>query len=123
MKKLSLILLLACMAFPASAFADCKSKIAVMERELGYAKAHGNTHRIAGFETALEETRANCTDSALKAKKDAKVEEKQRKVKKAEEELEKAKLGGKKDKIAKRERKLEEARQELKEAEARRNGF
>ena len=122
MKKLCVLTLAFCLAFPAMAFADCKGKIAEIESQIAAAKAAGNSGEVAGLEEALANTKLGCDDDALKTKLDMKVEEKQNKVKKAEMELEEAKRVGKKDKIAKKEEKLEEAKMELKEAQAERDG-
>ena len=54
-----------------SAQRGCAAKICHLERELSYARAHNNSHRVAGLQRALAETKAHCTDSRLEAERAA----------------------------------------------------
>ena len=91
-----------------SAQRGCAAKICHLERELSYARAHNNSHRVAGLQRALAETKAHCTDSRLEAD----VRDKQAKVAEREDELKAARAKGKEEKILKAQRKLDEARAE-----------
>ncbi|CAB3703272.1 MULTISPECIES: DUF1090 domain-containing protein [Achromobacter] len=95
-----------------SAQRGCAAKICHLERELSYARAHNNSHRVAGLQRALAETKAHCTDSRLEAEREADVRDKQAKVAEREDELKAARAKGKEEKILKAQRKLDEARAE-----------
>ncbi|QZN97702.1 DUF1090 domain-containing protein [Symbiopectobacterium purcellii] len=94
----------------------CEAKRQDIEQQIDYARTHGNDHRIAGLEKALSELNANCTDEALRAKRESNLREKERKVEKRRQELAEAQANGRKDKISKQQRKLKEAQSELDEA-------
>ncbi|EKS6740479.1 DUF1090 domain-containing protein [Enterobacter ludwigii] len=96
----------------------CEAKRQDIEQQLRYARAQGNDHRTAGLEKALSEVNAHCTDSGLRAEREADVREKARKVTAREQELAEARADGRADKIRKKERKLDEARAELEAARA-----
>lgn len=96
----------------------CEAKRQYIEQQIRYARSNGNDHRIAGLEKALSEVNAHCTDSGLRAEREADVREKTRKVTEREQELAEARADGRADKIRKKERKLDEARAELEEARA-----
>ncbi|ELH8609736.1 DUF1090 domain-containing protein [Enterobacter asburiae] len=96
----------------------CETKRQDIEQQIRYARSNGNDHRIAGLEKALSEVNAHCTDSGLRAEREADVREKTRKVEEREQELAEARSDGRADKIRKKERKLDEARAELAEARA-----
>lgn len=96
----------------------CEAKRQDIEQQIRYARSNGNDHRIAGLEKALSEVNAHCTDSGLRAEREADVREKTREVTEREQELAEARADGRADKIRKKERKLDEARAELEEARA-----
>lgn len=68
MKKiiLSAVVPFALMA-ASSAFAgntqSCATKVSAIEAQIEVAKQFGNTHKIAGLQTALAQAKANCTDA------------------------------------------------------------
>jgi hypothetical protein len=95
----------------------CAAKKASLERQISYAKKHGNTYRIAGLETALSEVNANCTDAGLRANREDKIKEKQAKVAERQADLKEAQAAGDSKKIAKKQKKVQEAQVELKEAQ------
>ncbi|EKF3857576.1 DUF1090 domain-containing protein [Salmonella enterica] len=66
----------------------CEYKRQHLERQIDYARAHNNTHRVAGLQEALSRVDEYCTDSWLLKLKENKVAEKQRKVVKRQRELE-----------------------------------
>lgn len=68
----------------------CEYKRQQVERQIDYARAHNNTHRVAGLQEALREINVNCTDNSLLEKKKNRVAEKQRKVTERLQELEQA---------------------------------
>lgn len=96
----------------------CEAKRQDIEQQIRYARSNGNDHRIVGLEKALSEVNAHCTDSGLRAEREADAREKTRKVTEREQELAEARADGRADKIRKKERKLDEARAELEEARA-----
>lgn len=95
----------------------CAAKKNSLEQQITYAKKHGNTHRLAGLETALAEVNAHCTDSGLRASREAKIKEKQEKVAERQADLKKSQETGDSKKIAKKQKKVQEAQAELKEAQ------
>lgn len=95
----------------------CTIKAENIQRQIEYAKAHGNTHRVAGLEKALAEVNAHCTDTGLKSDLNAKVKEKEQKVAERKAELQNAQAKGDQKKIARKRSKVTEAEQELKEAQ------
>ena len=103
-------------ASAADALTGCAAKRAEIEYQIGYAKAHNNTHQVAGLQAALDETVRNCTESGLLSQRQAKVAEKQSKVAEREHELQNARETGSQKKIRQKEKKLASAKEELAEA-------
>ncbi|MGE8497363.1 MAG: DUF1090 domain-containing protein [Pseudomonas sp.] len=99
----------------------CAGKRQSIERQLGEARAQGNSHHVAGLEKALSEVTANCTDASLREEREADVREAEEEVRERENDLKEAQAKGDADKIATRQAKLAEAREELKSAEAQLN--
>lgn len=97
----------------ASELTGCAAKEQEIQQQIEYAKAHNNSNRLSGLETALSKLRSNCTDASLQKERREKVEEKQRKVREREEELKEAQQTGREEKIEKKRQKLAEAQQEL----------
>lgn len=66
--KYRIALLLALTSLSASAFAasPCQEKEQSIQREISYAEKHHNQHRIDGLNRALQEVRANCSDSKVR---------------------------------------------------------
>ncbi len=99
-----------CSAQPRS----CDAKRGAIEREIDYARAHGNAARVDELETALAQLNANCTDASLRSDAQRKVDAAQRKLDQRQRELQEARAAGKgAKKIAERQRKLEEAHAEF----------
>ncbi|QCJ68665.1 DUF1090 domain-containing protein [Providencia heimbachae] len=125
MKKL-VIITAASIAFFASASAmaaqpqnGCDIKKQKIEKQIEYAKAHGNSHQMNGLQRALDNVNAYCTPESLYRDSQKEVAEKMEKVKEREAELlEEKQKGNDSQKIAKRERKLAEAQEELSQAQA-----
>ncbi|HAG1966714.1 TPA: DUF1090 domain-containing protein [Salmonella enterica] len=86
----------------ANDYEGCEYKRQNLERQIDYARAHNNTHRVAGLQEALRQVNEHCTDNQLLKQKENKVAEKQRKVTKRQYELEQARISGKSEKIADR---------------------
>ncbi|HCL5310903.1 TPA: DUF1090 domain-containing protein [Salmonella enterica] len=101
---------------------ECEYKRQHLERQIDYARAHNNTHRVAGLQEALREINVNCTDNGLLEKKKNRVAEKQRKVTERLQELEQARETGERKKIAKKQKRLDEALAELNEARSELSG-
>ncbi|TBU88183.1 DUF1090 domain-containing protein [Pseudomonas dryadis] len=121
MKALFSSLLLAAVV---PAFADdtsnprCAAKEADIEQQIRIAEEAGQSGRVRGLNTALQQVRSHCTDAGLQRELQDKVNEARAEVREREADLREAELDGDADKIAKRQAKLEEARSELQEAEA-----
>jgi hypothetical protein len=98
---------------------SCDAKRASIEQEITYARAHGNTSRIEGLETALARLNANCTDASLKSEGQRKVADAQKRLKERQRDLDAARAQGKSaGKIADRQRKVDEAHAALERAQA-----
>jgi Protein of unknown function (DUF1090). len=63
----------------AAAQTGCAAKKQEIERQIDYAKAHGNQHRVNGLETALSEVNRNCTESSLRKDREDKIQGKRAK--------------------------------------------
>ena len=105
-------------SFAASGLTGCAAKKEEIMTQITAAKAHGNAHRAAGLNTALQEVDAHCSDDSLLRERQEKVSEKLHKVAERAEELKNAQDDGRSDKIAKKQAKLDIAKQELAEAQA-----
>ncbi|WP_392433255.1 DUF1090 domain-containing protein [Yersinia sp. HM-2024] len=95
---------------------ECDIKANEIQQQIDYAKKHGNTHRVAGLETALNQVKNNCTVESLEADRQSKIKEKQHKVAERQEELKEAQETGNAEKITKKQKKLTEAQAELEQA-------
>ena len=96
----------------------CDAKRQSIEREITYAKAHGNAKSVDGLEAALAQMNANCTDAVLRSDAQRKVVAAQKKLAERERDLQEAKANGKSaKKIADRQRKVDEAHVELENAQ------
>ncbi|EDV0263695.1 DUF1090 domain-containing protein [Salmonella enterica subsp. salamae] len=115
-------LLLLSSAFSAQAtphaVTGCAAKRQNIEKNINYARTHGNAHRAEGLSIALSELNANCTDAGLRNEQESDIRKKERKVVQAQQELVEAQADGRQDKIDKRQRKLIEAQTELQNAKA-----
>lgn len=94
----------------------CAAKRADIQTQIEHAKAAGNAAQQAGLETALSESKKNCTDDQLEKSREQKVLDAQHEVNKRESDLQKALSKGDPEKIDKRKNKLAEARKELEQA-------
>ncbi|HEJ9487427.1 MULTISPECIES: DUF1090 domain-containing protein [Proteus] len=106
-----------------NAYADrpangCEIKKQNIQKQMEYAKAHGNQYRIQGLERALQNVERYCTPEKVVENTRLELREKQLDVKERELELKEAQLKGDADKIAKQERKLAEEKADLKAIEA-----
>lgn len=95
----------------------CEIKKQKIQQQISYAKAHGNTHRVAGLERALQNVEQYCTPESLYQDSKTNLEKHQLEVKERELDLKEAQLKNDAKKIAKREQKLIEAKKELVEAQ------
>ncbi|MEX3020791.1 DUF1090 domain-containing protein [Kluyvera sp. STS39-E] len=100
------------------ALTGCAAKKQNIDKQIDYANAHGNHHRVAGLEKARDEVSRNCTDGKLRSERNEKVREKEQKVKERESDLNLARETGSQEKIAKKAKKLKEAQDELAEAKS-----
>lgn len=110
-------------AFAFSAFAQstslCQQKQQEIQRQIDYARQHGNTPRIAGLERAKAQAGNGCTDEKLKATHAAKINDQEHQVAERQRELDEAHHDGESSKkIAKKQQKLDDAQRELKELQS-----
>ncbi|KFD21067.1 YqjC family protein [Tatumella ptyseos ATCC 33301] len=123
MKKVMTVLslsVLSLLTMNALAAETCTDKRIAIEKEMGYARQHNNTGKLAGLEKALDQVNTHCSPESVRQDAHAQVEklqkkqsEKQADVKAAEEELQQAIRRGNKDKIRKYQDKVAEKKQEL----------
>ncbi|EAA2983817.1 DUF1090 domain-containing protein [Salmonella enterica subsp. diarizonae] len=106
----------------ANGYEGCEYKRQNLERQIDYAQAHNNTHRVAGLQEALSQVNEHCSDNQLRKRKENKVADKQRKVAERQRELEQARETGERKKIAKKQKRLDEALAELDEARSELSG-
>lgn len=100
----------------ANGYEGCEYKRQNLERQIDYAQAHNNIHRVAGLQEALRQVNEHCTDKQVLKRKERKFAEKRQKVAERQRELEQARISGKNEKIADRQAKQAEAQEELAEA-------
>ena len=80
----------------------CRQKEQSIQHEIDMARQHDNQRRVNGLERALTETRANCSDAALKQAHQEKIKQHEKKVAEREQELKQEKAeGDDREKIAK----------------------
>jgi len=96
--------------------AGCAAKSASIEKQMDYAKAHGNSGRVAGLQTALDAVKNNCSEASLAAERDVNITEKTQAVEERQADLKRAQASGSPKKIAKGKSKLAQAEAELEEA-------
>ncbi|MCY1262507.1 hypothetical protein D3C76_686140 [compost metagenome] len=109
-------MLLAVPLFAAPAPTGCAARQAAIEGKLEAARAQGNANKVAGLQTALEESRAHCTDAGLVQERTQRVLDAEKEVAQREKDLRKAMNTGDAEKLEKRRSKLAEARTELDQA-------
>lgn len=105
-------------ATASSKWSGCAEKEYQIQKQLEYAKAYGNIHRVRGLERALTKVQLYCTDSKITSQWQEKVADKESKVRERREELRHAQASGDPEKIRKKEKKLQEAKNELMEAQS-----
>lgn len=101
---------------------NCKAKISSIQTQLEVAKKFNNTNEIAGLQSALARTQANCTDAGLIQQAERKVRDKEQDVAKAQDKLTEAtavlhdaEAAGNTRNITKARKKLEERHSKLQE--------
>ncbi|MBQ0213636.1 DUF1090 domain-containing protein [Proteus vulgaris] len=104
-------------AYANTSINGCEIKKQNIQKQMEYAKAHGNQYRLQGLERALQNVERYCTPEKVVENTRLELREKQLDVKERELELKEAQLKGDTDKIAKQERKLAEEKAELKAIE------
>lgn len=104
---------------------DCDAKRANIEKQIAQAKAHNNSHRVAGLETALAKINANCTTEGLVedaqdrvTKLEKKIAEKQEDIREIEADKQKAQAKGDAKKVAKYDEKIDDKKGDITELEA-----
>jgi len=116
---LKAVLLCALMApmLAAAQTGGCDAKRESLEKEIAYARAHGNAKRVDGLETALKQMNAHCTEASLRRDSERKIASAQKHLDERERDLQEAKAQGKSaKKIADRQRKVDEAHADLERA-------
>lgn len=115
----------------------CDVKRAEIEREISYAKAHNNLHKLAGLEEALEQVNKYCSNEKLLSEAMDKANDKTEKLNKEKAKLaeiesdlanaiaegNRKKVSKYKDKIAEQKSDINKAQNELDEAMAEVNGL
>jgi hypothetical protein len=95
----------------------CDAKRASLEKEIAYARVHGNARRVDGLETALKQVNAHCTDASLRRDSERKIASAQKRLDEREKDLQEAKAQGKSaKKLADRQRKVDDAHADLERA-------
>lgn len=92
---------------------SCQAKRNHILRDMEFAKAQGQTHRLKGLQQALEGVDENCTDEGLREAHRRDVEKKRAEVAERERDLREAEADGDPEKIARRKEKLAEEQAEL----------
>lgn len=105
------------LTYAETAATGCALKAQNIQKEIDYAKSYGNSHKLAGLETALANTKQHCTDVSLREELNSDIEKKQHKVNERMDELKEAQAKGDADKVAKKQKKLAKAQDELKKAQ------
>jgi len=85
----------------------CTQKINHLQKELIHAKNTKNMDRVNGLEISLEKVQRYCTDDGLRAKLEAKIEDKQDKLNEHTKDYNEAVADGKADKIEKYKMKIQ----------------
>ncbi len=94
----------------------CVEKIADIENKMKLAENSGNKNQLKGLETALSETKSNCTEGKLLGAQQDKIKEKEADLIEATEELNKARADKKSaKKIQEKQNKVNEKTKELEE--------
>ncbi|EBJ2068816.1 DUF1090 domain-containing protein [Salmonella enterica] len=75
-------------------YGDCEYKRHHLEKQLEYAQAYNNTHRMAGLQEALHQVNEHCTENRLLERKEDKVSVKHRKIAEPARELEQGRKSG-----------------------------
>lgn len=112
----TLLVALSAPAFAASATGECAIKKQNIQRQIDYARSHGNSYRVAGLEKSLAEVNRYCTDRGVYAKRQEKMENRRHDVRKRELELQRARETGNSKKIGKAASKLDRAQSRLESA-------
>ncbi|WP_371364154.1 DUF1090 domain-containing protein [Pseudomonas sp. QL9] len=94
----------------------CAAKRAEIAGKLEEARARGDQKAVAGLQTALDKSKANCTDDGLAQQRAQRVIDAEKEVSRREKDLRKALDKGDAEKLEKRKTKLAEARAELEQA-------
>lgn len=93
----------------------CEIKKQHIYREMEFAKAYGNWHRVQGLQRALQRIERNCNNDSWIISDSKKIEEKEFKVARYKAELEIAEKYNDVKEIQKKKKKLEKAEQELRQ--------
>lgn len=94
-------------------WSGCAQKEYQIQKQLEYAKAYGNIHRIRGLESALTKVQRYCTDGKLTSEWQEKVADKESKVRERMEELRRAQASGDPEKIRKKRRSYKKPKMSL----------
>lgn len=117
------------MAMGAASFANaaesCAAKEAQLQKQIGYAQAHGNYQEVLGLKKALAEVKMHCTESSVRQdtlkkvnKLQEKIADKQGDIREVQADLRKAQMKGDMKKVAKYQKKLAEKQADLQKLQA-----
>ncbi|MEZ9593592.1 DUF1090 domain-containing protein [Shewanella sp. 10N.261.52.F9] len=100
-----------------STMVGCDKKRCEISKQIVMAKAHGNTHKVSGLETALQNVEANCTNDGLKQDLTAEIADVKQQIDKYEADLKEAEEESNLDKTYKYQQKLLSENTKLKQLE------
>ncbi|WP_299496665.1 DUF1090 domain-containing protein [uncultured Shewanella sp.] len=95
----------------------CKQKYCEINQQLTLAKKYNNINKVNELNTALQQAKANCTNTKLKAELTKKITKEKEKLAEYDADLISAESAGKKDKIHKYQNKISEKEYEIKQFE------
>lgn len=94
----------------------CNKKSGYIEKEIEYAKKHGQTYRVDGLEKALKELNSHCDDDDEISKLKDKIEKYQFKIEEVRAEIQENNKKGKLSKAKEKSLKLESIQLDLENA-------
>ncbi|WP_299809367.1 DUF1090 domain-containing protein [uncultured Shewanella sp.] len=100
-----------------STMVGCDKKSCEIKKQITMAKAHGNTNKVAGLETALKGVESNCTNDGLKQDLTTEIAEVKQQIDKYEADLKEAEEESNLDKTYKYQQKLLSENTKLKQLE------
>lgn len=91
----------------------CDRKFCEIEKQIEYAKANNNAHKLKGLNEALSEAKENCTNQSLYEEVQEDISETQADIAEYQADLTEAEAAGKADKVTKYNNKIKEEQKKL----------